>query len=878
MHITAQLNTALAGRYTIEREIGQGGMATVYLARDARHNRSVALKVLKPDIGAFVGIERFLSEIQVTANLQHPNLLPLFDSGEANGMLFYVMPYVEGETLRARLDREKQLPVEDALHIATAIASALDYAHRRGVIHRDLKPENILMHEGQPLVADFGIALAVSNAGGKRITETGLSLGTPQYMSPEQATGDRTIDARTDIYSLGAVVYEMLVGEPPHSGSTSQAIIARVLTEKPRSVRASRSSVAVHVEEAVEHALEKLPADRWATAREFSDALAGSRSVIVQTRQAGDPARVALGHGWDRRSKALLTTCVVLAASLVGVFLGNGRRSAIGPAIYDVGLPDSAPISFTGGSPWGEGTTALAISPAGQFVVYVAARDSGTELWYRSLLDTTAHPISGTAGAYHPMLSPDAKHVAYFSGKRLMVSPIAGGSAVNVGEVDRPRGGEWSTPIQILVADANGRLLRGFDPTTRKSRVAMNGLCILPRVLANGDVLCGRRTAVSRSFTDTARRPFLIGPADAHGSVEQLNGSHFLPFEHSRLIFMGVDASISGTMVDFATHQAGRPVVLVRGVRREGFDMPGQFALAASGTLVFVPGENVEIAKFALISEGKLPVELAIPAAAHQRFDVSRDGRRLASAIHAVDGMELWVYDIATGRGDRWIRADYIGEPRWSPDGERLIVDVRATPQSPNVTLVGSPSSTSQPDTLFRSGRYFSPTQFYAESLVLGQLRQADESQPEHVDLRVRPPRVDSLRRGETLSPDGRWLAHTTSQAGGIEIYVESFPSDGKRYRASPSGGVEPLWLAPGRLVFRSGTSWYEVAVSSSRVDPVGTPRLLFGDPRFIDTDYRSNAMMPGGSMVYVRGGSRASGAFLRVMPRFGDEIRRRVR
>jgi serine/threonine-protein kinase len=251
-----QLNSALSGRYAIDREVGAGGMATVYLARDVRHERNVALKVLNPELGAVLGVERFLSEIKVTANLQHPNLLPLFDSGEAEGLLFYVMPYVEGESLRARLTREKQLPIDEAVRIATAIASALDYAHRHGVIHRDLKPENILMHEGQPLIADFGIALAVSKAGGNRITQAGLSLGTPQYMSPEQATGDRTVDGRTDIYSLGAMLYEMLAGDPPHLGSTSQAVIAKLLTEKPRSVRTARSTVPMHVDMAVEHALE----------------------------------------------------------------------------------------------------------------------------------------------------------------------------------------------------------------------------------------------------------------------------------------------------------------------------------------------------------------------------------------------------------------------------------------------------------------------------------------------------------------------------------------------------------------------------------------------------------------------------------------------
>ena len=236
------IGAALEGRYTIENEIGRGGMATVYRARDVRHNRNVALKFLDPELGAVVGVERFLAEIRVTANLQHPNILPLFDSGEVNGLLFYVMPYVEGESLRALLEREKQLPVNEAVRIATAIAGALDSAHRHHVVHRDLKPENILMQEGQPLIADFGIALAVSNAGGARITQTGLSLGTPQYMSPEQATGDRVVDGRTDIYSLGAMTYEMLVGDPPHVASTTQAVIAKVLTEKPASVRTGRPS------------------------------------------------------------------------------------------------------------------------------------------------------------------------------------------------------------------------------------------------------------------------------------------------------------------------------------------------------------------------------------------------------------------------------------------------------------------------------------------------------------------------------------------------------------------------------------------------------------------------------------------------------------
>src|SRR5688500_11084016 len=210
-----RLSSALEGRYSIVREIGAGGMATVYLAEDVRHRRKVAIKVLHPELTAVLGPERFLNEIELTANLQHPHILPLFDSGAADNLLFYVMPFVEGETLRQKLLREQQLPIAEAVRIASEIADALEYAHQHGVVHRDIKPENVLLHDGRPLVADFGIALAVQQAGGQRMTQTGLSLGTPQYMSPEQATGEREIDARSDIYSLGAVTYELLTGEAP---------------------------------------------------------------------------------------------------------------------------------------------------------------------------------------------------------------------------------------------------------------------------------------------------------------------------------------------------------------------------------------------------------------------------------------------------------------------------------------------------------------------------------------------------------------------------------------------------------------------------------------------------------------------------------------
>src|SRR5918994_4736039 len=304
--LLGRLQSALSDRYRIDREVGAGGMATVYLAEDVRHDRKVALKVLRPELAAVIGAERFLAEIKLTANLQHPHILPLFDSGAADGFLFYVMPFVEGESLRSRLNREKQLPMADAVRIATEVAGALDYAHRHRVVHRDIKPENILLHDGSALVADFGIALAASKAGGDRMTETGMSLGTPHYMSPEQAMGEREITARSDVYALGAVLYEMLTGEPPFTGATAQAVVARVLTESPRPLMPQRHTIPRHVEAAVLTALEKLPADRVVTAPEVADAPKDKSYASAVSLPAAPPPAAAGHTAGGRRSSFLV--------------------------------------------------------------------------------------------------------------------------------------------------------------------------------------------------------------------------------------------------------------------------------------------------------------------------------------------------------------------------------------------------------------------------------------------------------------------------------------------------------------------------------------------------------------------------------------------
>src|SRR5467141_534768 len=309
-----RLRAALADRYALERELGRGGMAVVFLARDLRHDRAVAIKVLRHEIAAALGAERFLREIQIAAKLHHPHILPLYDSGAAGELLYYVMPYVEGESLRQRLDRETQLPVDEALAITRQVASALAYAHRHDVVHRDIKPENILLESGEAVVADFGIARASTAAGGDKLTQTGIAIGTPLYMSPEQAAGG-AVDGRSDLYSLACVLYEMLAGHPPFLGGTAQAILARHTADPVPPLRTARATVPPAVEQALGRALAKSPADRYATALQFAEALGGPDAP-------GAPSALR-GRGASRRVRAAWG--VVLALVALGAGLAVAR-------------------------------------------------------------------------------------------------------------------------------------------------------------------------------------------------------------------------------------------------------------------------------------------------------------------------------------------------------------------------------------------------------------------------------------------------------------------------------------------------------------------------------------------------------------------------
>ncbi len=329
------LRTALADRYRIERELGRGGMATVYLAEDLKHHRRVAVKVMRPELAASLGAERFLREVEIAAQLSHPNILPVFDSGESGGFLYYVTPYIEGESLPDRIQRERQLPVAEALRLAREVAEALSYAHARGFVHRDIKPANILLHAGHALVADFGIARAVSD-GGQALTQTGLAIGTPQYMSPEQATASSDVDGRSDIYALGCVLYEMIAGEPPFSGPTAHAVLARALTETARPLEQTRSTIAPEVSTAVMKAMARTPADRFTTGAEMAAALLNAEDRARTPADGTTAFRIRRGL---RPWQLALGVIAVLALGALGMkVLGGGSSTPAAAAIKTVAV------------------------------------------------------------------------------------------------------------------------------------------------------------------------------------------------------------------------------------------------------------------------------------------------------------------------------------------------------------------------------------------------------------------------------------------------------------------------------------------------------------------------------------------------------------
>jgi len=443
-----RVRASLAGRYTIERELGRGGMATVYLARDLKHDRPVALKVLRPELAASLGADRFLREIQVTAHLTHPNILPLLDSGRADEFLYYVTPYVEGESLRSRLERERQLPVDEAVRLAAAVAGALDYAHRHQIIHRDIKPENILLEDGQAVVADFGIARALHAAESAKLTETGVAVGTVAYMSPEQATGEQ-FDGRSDIYSLGCVLYEMLAGEPPFTGPTAQVVTARRLAGSVPSLHAVRDSVPRQIEQAIGKALAKLPADRFATAAEFADAL---------TPGGPAPRPTAFRLSWRRAGGVAAAFLAIFGAVLVSRSKTHGARepasNGVAVLYFDNLSRDTADAYLA------DGLTEELISRLGQ-VARLTVKSRNAVRRFRGRLADDPSAVGRALGVVH-LVSGSVRH----AGARLRVTV----ELVNAATGDRMWGQQYDRAeadllgiqedIAVTIATAiGGRLL-----------------------------------------------------------------------------------------------------------------------------------------------------------------------------------------------------------------------------------------------------------------------------------------------------------------------------------------------------------------------------------------------------------------------------------
>jgi eukaryotic-like serine/threonine-protein kinase len=865
----SRLSVALSDRYRIERELGQGGMATVYLAHDIKHDRDVAVKVLHPDLGAALGGERFLTEIRTTAKLQHPHILPLLDSGEADGLLYYVMPYVTGETLRARLVRERQLPISDAVLIAREVADALGSAHALGIIHRDIKPENILLQGGHALVADFGIALAVQTAGGQRMTQTGLSLGTPQYMSPEQAMGERTIDARTDIYALGVVTYEMLAGDPPFSGSSVQAIVAKVMTERPSPITTVRDTVPAGVEYAVLRALAKLPADRWATAAEFATALRSDAPAGTTQHAAARKSR----DSWSRLTVVLGASTLVLLGVTAWALTRGAPAASGAQRMFDAALPDSALMSSAPAAATGYGTPTvnLSVSPMGDFVVYPVRRGDSTMLWYRSLVDASAHPIEGTAGGTTPRISPDGMRLAFAASGRILMVPIQGGPPRRLSPGESAVGTlDWVSPARLVATTDDGSILHWLDPeggvTDEKVRLAAR--CVLARWIASdGRLLCTRGFGELRNLKSGASTT--IRGRNADGSPGPIVfGDAFRIVDDRYLVYLAVDGDLRAAPYDKRTGLLGRSVSLVSGIK---IDATGaaQMDLTPNGMLGFVPGMGSADVQMVVLRPGSEPKRVPIERAHFQRFDVTRDGHRMAAVVLTSEGQELRIYDLRTGQRQTWLRAEYIGGPFWDKSGDRLLVRIRNATGA--AILLGSPSAATRPDTIFSAADQIlvpEVTDYPDDGIVLARSINLP-SAVTRIDLTRRPLHFDTLVTDAgfaAISPDRKHMVWQSLASA--QLNLTSYPP-GPQQQLIAVGGVEPLWLSSTDVLYRTGVTWSIADLNPSTGQLAGPPTRWGFDPRFLDTPGWSNRVSWDGGIVYVQSPDVSDARFLRFIPDF---------
>ena len=808
---TARLADALADRYRIERELGAGGMATVYLATDLKHGRKVAIKVLRPELSAVLGSERFLKEIELTASLQHPNILPLFDSGSAEGLLFYVMPFIEGETLRARLTREHQLPIPEAVRIAKEVASALDYAHRQHVIHRDIKPENILLHDGRALVADFGIALAASRAGGERMTETGLSLGTPVYMSPEQAMGEREITARSDVYALGAVTYEMLLGDPPFSGSTGQAIVARVITEPPRPLAPRRHTIPAHVEVAVLTALEKLPADRFGSAKEFSDALDEGRT------HARTPSR---------RDRAPAVLATITALSLLAAAWGwlRPRPPPVPPPVYRFNV--TLPLDAT----WvGDFFSNPALSPDGTLLAY-SGRDSTDRrrLYLRAMDRLDPVPVAGSENATNAFFSPDGRQVGFALDTRIVRAPVAGGTPETVCDAGNVRA-TWLERNTVVFTDGIGlrectmlgalSTLLASDSTEKFGHA--HGL--------PGDrgVLFGIQRGATSHLAVFDLRTSKVKPLDILGTNPRY-------VDTGHLVYVGPDRRLRAVRFDLARlAPAGEAIILEEGIAVE-FGA-AVMALSRTGTIV-APSSASSQRTLELVDRNGRAERLVPRLGAYFDPRFSPDGRRLAITV----GTDIWLLDRFQGTLTRLSFDSSASRPVWSRDGRQVayvreigvVADLRrmiADGSSPAESLLTLPGIGLWEVLFAPGGRSLVVRTAVPRDILLLALDSASPPSPLLKSL------ADEV--APAVSPDGRWMAYVSNESGRAEVYVRSFPGMQARTQISLDGGTEPVWSPTGNeLFYRSGP-----ALLAAEVRAGSTFEIVHRVPLFASADFAAD-------------------------------------
>ena len=800
-----ELAAALADRYRVERELGQGGMATVYLAEDLKHGRQVAIKVLRPELAAVIGAERFLREIRTIATLQHPHILGLIDSGEVSGNAYYVMPYVEGESLRDRLSREKQLSVSDGVRLAAEVAGALDYAHRHGVIHRDIKPENILLHDGRALVADFGIALAVSSAGtGSRMTETGMSLGTPHYMSPEQAMGERDITARSDIYALGCVTYEMLVGEPPFNGPTAQAIVARVMTEAPRSLVLQRHTIPPQVEAAVLVALEKLPADRFATAAQFAEAITSSSGSTAWT--TATQARLAAPAVTPRsRALALLPWALALAGLLAASWAWLARTPRNGVSWQHVTFP-GGPVLALGPS--------LALSPDGEQLVLKDVIQNG-RLWLKRRNELDPVPIAGTERGFYPAFSPDGEWISFVAdGQLKKIRPGEGAAVTLADSAALPFGGATWLDDGSLVYVGPGQLelsqvsANGGPTKVILSPAKFSGLGLaLPTPLPGGRGVLF--TACTSGCVTVGVHVLDLKTGQERLLLNDVVGAWYLPT--GQLFFVRRDGAGLVAAFDLRTLQlSGAATPVLERVRIAG-GLP-MIAWSPSGALAYVQGtgQATDVEFVRVTREG---VATPIDTAWHGGFTAesfSPDGRRLAVGVGVSAGaLGIWIKQLDRGPFTRLTFGGQDRRPAWSPDG-KVIAFIRDSLNSSSVVARNADGSGSD-RLMARLDRAVQEVTWSPDGhwLVL-RTDNGTAGAGDLIGVRVSGDTtpVPLVATGFTeqepaVSPDGRWLAYASNESGTNEIYVRPFPATAAaRWQVSTGGGEAPRWSPDGRELY----------------------------------------------------------------------------